>query len=232
MGALFIDSARPQRPALLSCVALGLWTLLGCNSAEAPDAGPPSNPCVDPTHPLAVSLPSCRPTDSAFSEDRFSDEACVAFDDRDTRRDLTISDARAATILAPAEGQSITRATPFTFRWSAPVTARRAVPRRRAMTLGDELQRWTSLVPAAEAHCAPFSGLAYELWFRAGGRVVLRRQQSPTQWTPDANAWARLLRASGPVELTVETATFNDSQISVGGGPFVSASPRRFTLSP
>ena len=47
----------------------------------------------------------------------------------------------------------------------------------------------------------------------------------------DGASWAGLLRATRPIERAVETATFDNSQISVGGGPFVSASARHFTLS-
>jgi hypothetical protein len=48
---------------------------------------------------------------------------------------------------------------------------------------------------------------------------------------PDGASWAGLLSASGTIERAVETATFDNSQISVGGAPFVSASARYFTLS-
>lgn len=102
------------------------------------------------------------------------------------------------------------------------------------MTFADEWRRWTTLLPEAEAHCAPFSGRAYDLIFRRAGQIVFRRQQSGTSWTPDAVAWTRLRTAAstGPIELTIQTATFAANVIAIGSGPFFQSTPRRFTIAP
>ena len=127
--------------------------------------------------------------------------------------------------------QAVARAAPFTFTWTAPVAS---IPARRPMTVGDELRRWTTLVPEAEAHCDPFTGRAYELRIKAGANVLLRRQQSALSWTPSAAEWTYLTGAIGTqtAELTIYTATYVANQISTGAGPFYPMTARRFTVAP
>ncbi len=182
---------------------------------------PTTGACADPT---LLSLPAC----AVAGSDPFSDEACTIFDDRITRG-ATTDAMRAATITAPTEMQAVPGATPFAFTWAAPTAWR---PRARPMNWRDELARWTTLVPEAQAHCDAFSGRAYELSFKVGTRVVLRRQQSLTTWTPDAATWTRLRSAAGTstVELTIYAASFNANQVTAG--PFVSGTVRRFTIAP
>jgi hypothetical protein len=197
---------------------LCLAWLTGCHEHEEI---PATSPCADRQQ---VSLPAC---DTAGG-DRFSDEACIALDDT-IRRSASTNDARAATITAPTEGLALPAATPFTFTWSAPTMALR----RRPMTVGDELRRFVTLLPEAEAHCAPFTGRAYELRITAGGTVILRRQQSTTTWTPTAAEWAYITSTIGTrtAELTLYTATLVSNQVSAGAGPFYAAAPRRFTIA-
>lgn len=206
--------------ATLSALTLPLVFAVACDDHTLPGAA-----CSDRN---VISLPTC-PT-----EDAFSDEACQSFDDRTTNGQATADDARAPSIAAPTEGQAVPGATPFTFQWTAPTTLRRRAPGTRALTVADEWRRWTTLLPEAQAHCPPFSGRAYDLIFRRGGQVVFRRQQSGASWTPDAAAWARLRAAAsaGPLELTVQTATFSANVISGAAGPFVQSTPRRFTITP
>ncbi|MEZ4391852.1 MAG: hypothetical protein R3A48_12205 [Polyangiales bacterium] len=198
---------------------LALLVPAGC-SDDHPTA-PAGSPCANPD---TISLPDCD-----VGSDRFSDEACTVLDDAITRG-LSTDTARAPSITAPTEDQALPAAAPFTFTWSAP-TARRGLPPRRPMTWRDELARWTTLIPEAQAHCAPFSGQAYELRFVIQGQVVLRRQQSLTSYTPDASRWSylRTQAAGRPIELRIVTARFSNNL--VGAGPFVASQPRRFTIA-
>ena len=201
-------------PLLVLGLALG-----GCGH----DDTPATPACTDPAQ---ISLPVCAP-----AGDRFSDEACTVFDDAIATRS-SVQDARAASVTAPTEAQRLPRATPFTFAWTAPTASRRRRPAPRAMTLADELARWTTLLPSAEAHCEPFSGRAYELRFRVNGATILRRQQSATSWTPEARDWGVLVAGGGghTVELTVYTALFNNGQIGATAGPFTPMAARTFVL--
>jgi hypothetical protein len=201
-------------------LALSLIALVeGCGHDDAP----PSPACGDPSR---LSLPNC-----AADPDQFSDEACTVLDDAIASRAST-QDARAAEVMAPTEAQRLPRATPFAFAWTAPTARRGPLRAPRAMTLADEMRRWTTLLPEAEAHCEPFSGRAYELRFRVDGATVFRRQQSTTRWMPDAHDWAILVAAGGghTVELTVFTALFNRGVVGTGAGPFSAMASRRFTL--
>lgn len=194
-------------------------------------AGCPASP--EPTCATTV-LPDCR-----AGTDPFSDEACRSFDDALMRGSPQVDPARSPVIDEPAAGAVLGSAAPATFRWHGQLAGLRMTPLgvplsdppARAMTWRDELARWTTLVPRAYAHCPPFNGVGYALLFRSGGRVVLRVEQSRTEYTPDAQAWSTLRGAGGPIELTVLAARFRGSLIEPEGGPFASE-PRRFTIAP
>lgn len=130
---------------------------------------------------------------------------------------------------APAENQAVPAATPLTFTWAVP-TARAAA---RSMTPADELRRLFTPLPEAHAHRAPFAGRACELRVTAGGRVLLRRQQSATSWTPTASRWAYRTGAIGAqtAEPAVYTASVVNNQITSGNGPCYPSAPWRFTLA-
>lgn len=203
-------------------LAPALLALLAACSDNTPAASDAAMPCADPG---VISLPACE-----SGSDRYSDEACTVLDDA-IARTLTTDAARAPAITAPTQDQAVPGATPFTFAWSAPRTARWVTPPRRPITWRDELARWTTLIPEAQAHCVPFTGQAYELRFSVAGSVVLRRQQSLTSYTPDNARWSylRTMAAGRPIELRIVTARLSSNQI--GQGPFVASEPRRFTIS-
>lgn len=204
--------------------SLALVSLSWVACSDDPAVAPAPSPCSDRQQ---VSLPNCLMTGG----DGFSDEACIALDDAIRSNRVTVSDARSAAITAPTDMQAVPRATPFAFTWTAPTAM---IPRRRPMTVGDELARWTSLIPEAEAHCAPFTGRAYELRFKVGASVIYRRQQSALSWTPTAAEWTYLVSAIGAqtAELTIYAASFVTGQISSGAGPFTPMATRRFTVAP
>ena len=210
-----------KRPSLLLLLALAAPSACSDEPTQpAADAG--VGACADPNQ---ISLPQCE-----SGPDTFGDEACTVLDDA-INRTLTTDSARAPAITAPAQDQALPAATPFTFAWSAPRTARWVTPPRRPITWRDELARWTTLIPEAQAHCVPFTGQAYELRFSVAGSVVLRRQQSLTSYTPDNARWSylRTMAAGRPIELRIVTARLSSNQI--GQGPFVASEPRRFTIS-
>lgn len=183
------------------------------------------------TNPDLVSLPNCS---ASGATDLFSDEACTALDDTVAR--ATPSADRAAALTEPPDNATLSAATAPTFVWEAPVARRLDLgpgPRyaTRPLSPRDELGRYTRLINPAEAHCAPFTGRAYELRLSVGATVVFRRQQSTTRYTLNAAEWARVRAAAGAsaVTVTLYTATLNQNLISTGSGPFV-APARRFTV--
>ncbi|MFO0556397.1 MAG: hypothetical protein U0269_00115 [Polyangiales bacterium] len=229
----------------LFLVALATWSsfVVGCSTpAPSCDGGACTDSSAPPSRCLTAVLPQCD-----RGADPYSDEACFSLDDAESRSGATVDMARAPSVTAPTQAQALPGSTPFTFRWTA---AMALLPRRtparwnvatsptthahefnaRAPSALEELARWTTLVPEAHAHCAPFSGVGYGLDFRAGGRVILRVEQSLTEYTPGAAAWEVLRSATGPIELRITAARFRNSVVS--DGPFESPTRVTFTITP
>jgi hypothetical protein len=191
-----------------------------------------------PACPAPSSPPRCPTTvlPDCFATDRYSDEACEALDDAERRMAPQVDATRAPVVLEPAQDAVLPTDTAPTFRWMGQLAlrggagARPFTPRApRAMTWRDELHRWTTLLPEAHAHCAPFSGIGYALTFKSGNEVLLRVEQSQTEYTPDASAWEKLRAAEGPIELTILATRFRQSEVSEG--PFAPSAPRRFSIA-
>jgi hypothetical protein len=209
-----------------------------CDGGACPDATPADGAAA--SRCITAVLPQCD-----RGGDPYSDEACFALDDAESRAPATVDAMRAPAITAPMEAESLPSATRFTFRWSAAMallprrtplrwasvsSSDSSAPLARAMTFREELARWTTLVPEAQAHCAPFSGIGYGLDFRANGRVILRVEQSLTEYTPTPLAWDALRAAGGPIEIRITAARFRNSAVSEG--PFESPTRRTFTIAP
>jgi hypothetical protein len=231
----------------LFLVALATWSSLGVGcSTPAPscDGGACTDASAPPSRCLTAVLPQCD-----RGADPYSDEACFSLDDAESRSGAMVDGTRAPSVTAPTQAQALPGSTPFTFRWTAAMALRpQRTPARwnvaahefnarargpleaRSPTVLEELARWTSLVPEAHAHCAPFSGVGYGLDFRAGGRVILRVEQSRTEYTPGTAAWEVLRSASGPIELRITAARFRNSVVS--DGPFESPTRVTFTIAP
>jgi len=77
----------------------------------------------------------------------------------------------------------------------------------------------------AFAHGTPFNGTGYFLEYHdASGRAVLRVFTAKQSYTPDAEAWQSLARASQPITLDITSAFFEDNDIPADGGPFIGGS--------
>jgi hypothetical protein len=196
-----------------------------CTVCSENDAG--AGPCQNGD----IVLLECEPVDGS-TPDRYTDEACEALDTAESRMAPTPSDSQAPAIDAPAEGAALPSATPFTFTWHPQGLAYRIqpAPSQRGFEWRDDLARWSTLLPAAEAHCAPFGGVAYALVFRANNQQLLRVETANTSWTPEGDAWTRLRAAVGTISLTIEAARFASNAVTEG--PVVSVTPRTFTIAP
>ena len=233
MRTRFISVAGLAAALFTGSLALGIATQ-SCSSGSNPvadagtaDTGEETGPCSDGT----IQLLACEGVDGAPPVETFSDEACQALDDAEHRSGVSHDAARAPSIDAPTEAQAVPSTAPFTFRWhNGTVAARTPRVPPRGYTLGDELARWTQLVPSADAHCAPFNGVAYAVVFRANGQELLRAETSRASYTPTADAWTRLRAARGTLELRVEVARFGTSMVTEG--PYDQTTPRTFTLTP
>lgn len=209
---------------------------MNCDGGACTDGSTSASRCLNTV------LPQCD-----RGGDPYSDEACFSLDDVESRSGAIVDGMRAPSIIAPTQGQALPSATPFTFRWTAALALYpRRTPARwniatsaalpthefnvRTPSVFEEIARWSSLVPEAHAHCAPFSGVGYGLDFRSGSRVILRVEQSRTEYTPGAAAWEILRSATGPIELRITAARFRNSVVS--DGPFESPTRVTFTITP
>jgi hypothetical protein len=131
---------------------------------------------------------------------------------------------RAASFSSPASGAMLPADPPATFTWqtgAAPgsdgglglrAAPPPAVPGLRAL-LGPER--------AAFAHNAPYNGTAYLVVFKsAADDTLVRVFTSSTSYTPDAETWAKLKGANGPISASVLTGRFTNNAIDSDGGPF------------
>lgn len=193
----------------------------------------PPRPCTDGTYVLASCLASSY---DGTAPERFSDEACRTLVDVEARAAVPHDDARAPRITTPAEGAVVPRDAPYTFVWQptgiartrrgcAPTWASHAVEGG-----GSAGFAWPSLIAEAEAHCPPFSGTGYAAVFRANGQEIVRVETASTTWTPNADAWARLIAARGTIEMRVLAMRFSTNNIVEG--PVDQSAPRRFTIAP
>lgn len=200
-----------------------------CKSSEAmPDAGidPYGNPCQDGTYQLLNCLVG---PDGGPPIEHFSDEACINLDQAEMRGPIMQNNSIAPTITAPTQGQVLPGATPFVFMWSAGnVALRRVPPSFRAITLADEWARWTTLIPEADAHCPPYSGLGYAAVFLSQGQEVLRAETEFLMYTPTMNAWQMLQGATPPISMYVEVAQFDTSALTAG--PWEQTAPVTFSI--
>ena len=185
------------------------------------------HPCQDGT----IQLLTCNPDDGAIVEDRYTDEACDSLDDAEHRAAVVHDDAMAPAIDMPIEAQILPSATRFTFAWHPQAFSRAPRLHRTMPTWRNELARWMTLVPAAEAHCSPFGGIAYSLTFTAANdQVILRAETSLPTYTPTADSWMRLRAAIGTISMRVGVARFNNNAVT--GGPVDQATPRHFSIAP
>jgi len=107
---------------------------------------------------------------------------------------------------ASTEASIASAAEPYTFSW-------RSVP--------------TDVFPQAGAAGAltieaggGFTGMAYLLVFSTPENAqLLRVYTTDTSYTPNTAAWKQLVAVRGPITLALTTATFENNELTVEGGP-------------
>jgi hypothetical protein len=151
--------------------------------------------------------------------------------------------ANAAAFDAPLDGDAVPAAAPFTFRWHVgasssrfeptrwlvpPIERRKSVKSRLAHTFVESMLGGVS---TAHAHGPPVEGRAYFLVLSTDADAKLFRVFTKnTQFTPDAEAWDRIVAAGAPITASVLTADFETNRIAQDGGPFEGV-PITFTVA-
>lgn len=148
-----------------------------------------------------------------------TDEAWVAIDEAT----LVTNDASAPRLIAPTVLDR-SAAQPPAFEWTpgALATLQRALPRGRVHTRASWLAAlWSPTV--ARAHEPPVTGDQYRLELSVGEGDPIRVLTGANTWTPNENAWARIVAAAGPVTVRIIGAYLMSGRVTEG--PFVASEP-------
>lgn len=124
--------------------------------------------------------------------------------------------ARGPWVSSPTPNAKIPKASPMTFEWRGMTASldRHGPARSRSdMPIGP--------MRSASAHGAPVSGVASLLVVAsADNPQLLRVFTKNTTYKPDDATWTRLTQASGTLNATITTASFDNNNLVQGSGPF------------
>lgn len=193
---------------LLALTGLPGMIVAGCESPAQPSTPTSTDPDIE----------------GVVYEGLATDEALVILLGLNARSDS----AQNAVVDHPAAQMSLPAASPATFAWHIG---------EMASTWPLLLERASSLSAMlgprlAHAHGAPVNGRGYFLAFSTpSSPKLLRVFTTELTYTPDAQAWARLVSAGGPISLTITNAIFEDNRVAQDGGPFV-GSAVSFSITP
>lgn len=169
--------------------------------------------CESPADP-STPTPTDTDIEGVVYEGLATDEALVILLGYTARSDP----AQNAVVDSPAPQVSLPAASPATFAWHIGELAGSwpASLHERALTFG------AMFGPRlAHAHGAPVNGRGYFLVFSTpSSPKLLRVFTTELTYTPDAQAWASLVSAGGPISLTITNAIFEDNRVAQDGGPF------------
>jgi hypothetical protein len=73
---------------------------------------------------------------------------------------------------------------------------------------------------ADPTQAAPFTGVGFWLRYERGGAKLLDVFTSNRDYTPNAEAWARLSAGSGTITLHIDSADFEANTLVEDGGPY------------
>jgi hypothetical protein len=168
-----------------------------------------------------------------------TDESLVKMLEKEDAGGIVTRDEEAVTLLAPANGATVSAAAAPTFMLMPPATSARGEdpapaplePRRRSF-----LRRaltWLSPIGTAWAHCTPVTGDNYLLRLSAGdGKQIYAALISATTFTPGAEIWKKAIAAVSGQSLKVTLLRASYSGGTITSGPFVSSKPITFVAGP
>jgi hypothetical protein len=191
---------KSLRRNLLALAAFASVSALACSDDGSSGGG------AGPAEDLSDVIYEAEATDEAL-------EALLAQSPKD-------EPAEAAQLSEPLDAAELDGATPVRFAWSVGPTARLRHEGPLEKALGFVLG-----VREAYAHGTPVSGRGYWLVFAtAEDPKVLRVFTLDLSYTPDDAAWAKLKAATGPINVSVTNAIFEENRVTPDGGPFAGPS--------
>ncbi|HEU4535265.1 MAG TPA: hypothetical protein VFS00_14150 [Polyangiaceae bacterium] len=140
-----------------------------------------------------------------------------------------VDDARAAALVAPAAGATMSAATVPTFTWAAQPAGAAASAARLPSAFALGAPRQAPALP----HGKPYDGAAYLLSIvTTAGEPLLTALTPQTSYTPDADTWAALVATGGEVNVYLLTARCEQNAVADGGPWAPSSGPIALRLGP
>lgn len=146
----------------------------------------------------------------------------------DQQRNATDSTTQAATLVTPAENQTLSAQNPPTFEWTSPLAMRGApsATHRHAMLAPRASWSWVS---TAWAHGDPVTGAVHWLRFTLPGGNQVHVFTTELAWTPTVAQW-QPFAAAGNADIRLEVTSAYMNQNRVAQGPFHNPQARLFKV--
>ncbi len=160
-----------------------------------------------------------------------SDEAWLTMVDAEKR--VTVDDAKAATMLEPAEGQVYASSAPAPkLRWSSPLSASSApiFPASGPVRRGASITSF--FIGEAWAHLPPVNGPVHVLEISLpNAQCPVRLFTTETSWQLPDDVWGTLKSAAGQ-SLSIETTSAYMRDNRITEGPYRGSAKRTFRVEP
>jgi len=125
---------------------------------------------------------------------------------------------RTVSVTAPTTNEVVPGDQPFVFAWSD-IKQASLDRKRQSPTFGARLRDF--LEGTAFAHGESINGAGYFVTFSTADNPKLLRVFTTKNGTvPAAAAWGRMKAAKVPISVRIRAATFEESRLANGGGPF------------
>jgi hypothetical protein len=211
--------------SLPACLRPASWALAACLllAPACDDTSEDDEPAADEYFYDCLNAPA---TVKVYA----TDESFRAIVDKESAGAAVTDAARAATLLAPGTGTSLSASTPPAFSLDIPVTAQ--LPARARRTLAGRIWQWLSPIGTAYAHCGNVNGNNMLLRLQRTGesRPAYTALVSVNSFTPSATVWQRVMagRKGQTLQASLMRAVLVDGRVMEG--PFISQQTVSFTV--
>jgi hypothetical protein len=219
------DPRRPSPrslPACLRAAATGVTLVLALSACSDGDEDPV--PAADEYLYDCMNAPA---TVKVYA----TDESFRAIVDKESAGAAVPDAARAATVVAPASGTSLSATTAPAFSLDIPTSAA-SLPPGRPRSLAARLWRWLAPIGTAYAHCGNVNGhnVLLRLLRPGESRPVYTALVSVNAFTPSATVWQKAMagRKGQTLQASLLHALLVDGRVVEG--PFISPQTVTFTI--
>jgi hypothetical protein len=226
MSHRILDPRRPSSRSLPAGLRPARWALAACLLLLAPACDEKSEDDEPAADEYVYDCMNAPATVKVYA----TDESFRAIVDKESAGAALPNAARAATLLAPSSGTTISATTPPAFSLDIPVSA--SLPGRPRRTLARRVLQWLSPVGTAYAHCGNVNGnnMLLRLLRSGESRPVYTALLSVNGFTPSAAVWQRVMagRKGQTLQASLMLAMLVDGRVMEG--PFISQQAVTFTV--